>query len=907
MRRDFAKRKDNVWKEGNSKKQRTETGWQLAPTSNADFEAYYQMQGVCPQEEWEAMLEALRQPLPLTFRVNGSGRFAEDLRRRLESDFFSDFEGDKPIEVDGEALNPPLALPWYPDKLAWQLDFSRNQLRKLPRLEALHEFMKRETEIGSITRQEAVSMVPPLFLDVQPHHRVLDMCAAPGSKTMQLLEALHSDPSSGEPRGVVVANDADTQRCNMLAHQAQRMRSPALIVTNHEAQSFPLLWDLDPESSDINVKFDRILADVPCSGDGTIRKQPDIYRRWSVNNGNGLHMLQLRIALRGCQLLKVGARLVYSTCTFNPIEDEAVIAEVLRRTNGAMELLDVSHEIPNLRRQAGLRTWRVKDKDRWYDTWEEGKNGYKLDPSMFPPPLDHSIPLERCMRFLPHHQNTGGFFVAVLRKVAETDDLEFPSLEHRLQRPKGDQWRERKQMKKQQKLSEEAVAGAPHTPQDCSKNAPSSEDPEARELEGIEGVGGDGEDTMVVAGEASEGVAQAIVHIPSLPKESTEASHDEGSTPVNALERSQRPRPVPPPKVMPEWGLRGGGRRAPSADGPTGDGDSGADAPSRLRKQHQKGRWHGIDPIVPFTDNIHLMAMQTFYGLSEDSPITKSLIARNTESRPKRLNYISSGAKLLLQMDHKERLKVTVAGVKIFERQEDKNKILKCSYRVAQEGLPWILPCATRQVFYPNLEEFIAILTQRSVNLPSSIKMHITTGTNNREDTMQQQANGQEVAQGDNSAQEEKDDKSGAEKNQTDDGDPTEDDRLEDEQHENAGKGESLPPPSASDDAPKAVEETEKEDAEPKVASGDTEETAGERYSFKDPDSIEQLSKIDYGGCIAVLRATEAVDLGALAPPHAPFAVSCWRGRGSLNVLVSKQECLQMADRLKGVQKATIT
>ena len=77
------------------------------------------------------------------------------------------------------------------------------------------------------------------------------------------------------------------------------------------------------------ILFDRILCDVPCSGDGTIRKAPDIWRRWTPGNGNGLHPLQLRIALHACQMLKVGGRLVYSTCTFNPIEDEAVVAEVL--------------------------------------------------------------------------------------------------------------------------------------------------------------------------------------------------------------------------------------------------------------------------------------------------------------------------------------------------------------------------------------------------------------------------------------------------------------------------------------------------------------------------------------------------------------------------------------------------
>lgn len=76
------------------------------------------------------------------------------------------------------------------------------------------------------------------------------------------------------------------------------------------------------------VQYDRILCDVPCSGDGTIRKAGDIWRRWSPVSGNGIHALQLRIALQSVTLLKVGGRMVYSTCSFNPVEDEAVVAEV---------------------------------------------------------------------------------------------------------------------------------------------------------------------------------------------------------------------------------------------------------------------------------------------------------------------------------------------------------------------------------------------------------------------------------------------------------------------------------------------------------------------------------------------------------------------------------------------------
>jgi hypothetical protein len=72
----------------------------------------------------------------------------------------------------GQEVEPPYPMPWYPNRLAWHMNFSRTCLRKMTVLSNLHEFIKRENDAGSISRQEAVSMVPPLFLDVQPHHVV---------------------------------------------------------------------------------------------------------------------------------------------------------------------------------------------------------------------------------------------------------------------------------------------------------------------------------------------------------------------------------------------------------------------------------------------------------------------------------------------------------------------------------------------------------------------------------------------------------------------------------------------------------------------------------------------------------------------------------------------------------------
>ncbi len=81
----------------------------------------------------------------------------------------------------------------YPNELAWQVNLTRQMIRRNAELAKLHHFLISETVCGAISRQEAVSMIPPLVMDVQPHHKVLDMCAAPGSKTTQLLEMLHAD------------------------------------------------------------------------------------------------------------------------------------------------------------------------------------------------------------------------------------------------------------------------------------------------------------------------------------------------------------------------------------------------------------------------------------------------------------------------------------------------------------------------------------------------------------------------------------------------------------------------------------------------------------------------------------------------------------------------------------------
>lgn len=346
--------------------------------------------------------------------MTGSAKLASEVRTAIEEKYIPATQN---IEIDGQPVEPPSPLEFYPDRMAYKFNVSKAVIRRNKEFSKLQRFLVVETDAGHISRQEAVSMVPPLFMDIEPHHAVMDMCAAPGSKTAQLIEALHRDEATTgqRPTGFIIANDSDYKRSHLLVHQVKRLSSPNLIVTNHDAQMYPRIKVSETET----VKFDRILCDVPCSGDGTMRKNVNVWKDWRVSNGLGLHVLQLNILQRGLQLLKPGGRLVYSTCSLNPTENEAVIAEALRTNAGKVALVDVSAQLPGLKRKPGIKTWKVADKAGNFV--EKGES--QLPASLYPPSEDVDLGLEHCIRVYPHQQDTGGFFIAVLEKKGEPEQV----------------------------------------------------------------------------------------------------------------------------------------------------------------------------------------------------------------------------------------------------------------------------------------------------------------------------------------------------------------------------------------------------------------------------------------------------------------------------------------------------
>ncbi|KAL5705172.1 multisite-specific tRNA:(cytosine-C(5))-methyltransferase [Ranunculus cassubicifolius] len=664
QRKHFRENRENVWKKTKSETNNTNpdnnnssshTPWDEFATQNIEFEKYYKAQGIVSVDEWDKFLAMLHKPLPAAFRINSSGQFYQDIRSQLENDFMKTLE----LEVDNSSdeVNAIRPLPWYPHNLAWHSNYSRMQLRKNQTLAKFHEFLKQANEIGNITRQEAVSMVPPLFLDVRPDYFIIDMCAAPGSKTFQLLEMIHQSSESGLlPAGMVVANDVDVQRCNLLIHQTKRMCSANLIVTNHEAQHFPgchnKISTSKPENGEelaINqLLFDRVLCDVPCSGDGTLRKAPDIWRKWNAGMGNAVHRLQVDIAMRGIALLKVGGRMVYSTCSMNPVENEAVVAEVLRRCGGSVELLDVSSELPQLIRRPGLKTWKIRDKELpetddnpqenvgAADTVSERKSQNEDGINMDTEQLDNlvstdsvlepedeegevsSFPLERCMRIVPHDQNTGSFFIAVFHKLSS-----LPAVE-----------------------------------KNNNKNG----------------------HTVDIDDKVEEIPQGKIVKLDSVLSEPNVASIEEED------------------KEGDEFEL----------------GENGEKKKSKIQS-----KWRGVDPVVIFQDEATINGIREFYGISESFPFKNHLVTRNSDvERVKRIYYISKsvGDVLKLNIHVGQRLKITSVGLKIFERQTSKEGTSAgCLYRISSEGLPLLLPHITKQILCASLVDFRHLLQYKSI------------------------------------------------------------------------------------------------------------------------------------------------------------------------------------------------
>ncbi|CAG8648449.1 8027_t:CDS:10, partial [Cetraspora pellucida] len=640
-------------KRGGNKKNRQETPRERDNTKsffddivreNENFEAFYKAQNIIPETEWERFMEVNKITLPTSFRITGSRSNAFELRNLMVNVHVPElnkiqFGSDNRSEA-------PRPLLWYPDGLGWQHSAPRNTIKKSLVFQKFHKWLVAETEVGNINRQEAVSMIPPLFLDVKPGHWVLDMCAAPGSKTVQMIEAVHANDLQDKtiPSGLVIANDADMKRSCMLVHQAKRLKSPCLIVTNHDAAQFPGVYvkqGLNEEKRPI--QFDRILADVPCSGDGTLRKNFLIWKNWGVGSAIGLHYTQVKILLRGAQLAKENGRIVYSTCSMNPLENEAVVAEVLRRSRGNLHLVDVSDQLPQLIRAPGVTSWKVMSKEnKWVDKLEDINPKYqkKYEKSLWPPPDVDQLNLERCMRIYPHFQDTGAFFVAVLQKTGPITDIS-------------------------------SINSSVSNKNTCDTNDASVAEANENDNQNFnEGIGISNEanendnqnfnEEIDIFNEANENDNQSFDEEIDISNEQNDAITVDPST-NDALDNSY----VVPVKRHNVDSSRHKSHKCPKVEKPeTETKPDDEDQETGTQKRACEEPFIFLDP-----DYSDISKIREYYGLSHEFP-TDQLLVRSVNERNKILYFVSESVKRVLQAPDCHRLRVVNSGIKIFTRQE---------------------------------------------------------------------------------------------------------------------------------------------------------------------------------------------------------------------------------------------
>src|SRR3989338_1271837 len=225
-----------------------------------------------------------------------------------------------------------------------------------------------EHQLGYYYVQEAASMIPPVVLDPKPGEFILDMCAAPGSKTSQIAQYMQN-------KGMLIANDYQYIRLQPLGINLQRMGVTNSIITLMEGRYF----------KNADLTFDKILVDAPCSGTGTIRKSLKTIGIWNPGAIKRLAGQQRQLLETAFNILKPGGTMTYSTCSLEPDEDEAVINYLLGKyENAKIEDIDL-----NINRSKPVQDF-------------EGEQ--------------YSQQVKKCLRIWPQDNDTDGFFVAKIVK-----------------------------------------------------------------------------------------------------------------------------------------------------------------------------------------------------------------------------------------------------------------------------------------------------------------------------------------------------------------------------------------------------------------------------------------------------------------------------------------------------------
>ncbi|MEO0136107.1 MAG: RsmB/NOP family class I SAM-dependent RNA methyltransferase [candidate division WOR-3 bacterium] len=226
-------------------------------------------------------------------------------------------------------------------------------------------------QLGFCYIQEIASMIPALVLDPKPEEVVLDLCAAPGSKTTQIAQLMAN-------QGLLVANEVDYKRVSSLIHNVKKCG-----LINEAIISIPgeKMGEVLPNY------FDKILLDAPCSAEGTIRKSKKVLFHWGLKNIQKMARIQKGLIVSAFRALKPGGTMVYSTCTIAPEENEGVVDYLLKKFPDA-ELLPIN--LNGFKFRSGITAWEKEIYD---------------------------ARVKNCVRILPQDNDTAPFFIARITKL----------------------------------------------------------------------------------------------------------------------------------------------------------------------------------------------------------------------------------------------------------------------------------------------------------------------------------------------------------------------------------------------------------------------------------------------------------------------------------------------------------
>jgi len=273
--------------------------------------------------------------------------------------------------------------PFHLAKVPWAENGYYYEKADLPGKHPYHE-------AGVYYIQEPSAMAPVTLLEPKPGDRILDLCAAPGGKSTQIGAKMRGE-------GLLVANEIHPARAKILSENIERMGIRNACVTNETPQH---LAEVFPEY------FNRILVDAPCSGEGMFRKNEEACEEWSLENVTLCGQRQDEILDCAARMLCPGGRLVYSTCTFAPIENEGSIFRFLER-HPEFSLMEIDKEslciegdgIPEYLAWAGVDGELIEDA--------------VANSAVTPEEL------RKTLRLWPHRLKGEGHYAAVLVKAGE--------------------------------------------------------------------------------------------------------------------------------------------------------------------------------------------------------------------------------------------------------------------------------------------------------------------------------------------------------------------------------------------------------------------------------------------------------------------------------------------------------